>query len=768
MKKIIFTLIAVILSTLLSAQTIVEKHGLLKVKGSHVVNKDEQFISLCGNSLFWSTNGWGGEKYYNGDVVKFLKDDWNSSIVRAAMAVEGSGGYISDPAGQIAKVKTVVDACIENGLYVIIDFHSHSAENYSNQAVTFFQEMARTYGTYDNVIYEIYNEPLNVSWSGVIKPYAQKVIDAIRAIDPDNLIIVGTRNWSQDVVEASLNPIKDDNVAYALHFYAGTHTQWLRDAAMTAMNNGIAIFITEWGTCDASGNGGYNEVSSDVWMNFCQDNFISVCNWALNDKTETASVLKPGASIRGGWTDDDYTVSGKYVRNLMRNWPTEGKPCNAVLLPNTIKAADYCRQLGIQTDVCSEGGRNVTNIATGKWMTYRVSVETAGEYTISYRVAAPSKGGKIQLDAGDETVIFDTISIPATGGRQNWTTVWHDITLPEGIYDIRLLALTGGFSVNWIKIMHKTEGTPVLKEITLFSPSDVVAINTSHRLVAQGFDQNGNPYLIEPVWSIVYDKEGATIDQNGMFTAGKILDTYRVTVTQGDITVSTDITVIDPCPPTDITAGRIEAEDYCTANNIGTEPTTDTGGGINIGWLVSNSSWLTYTINVPETGVYNLDFRTASLASGGQLKMLVDGKEILTQNFPKTGAWQNFQTTTTAAFELTEGDHILRFNIVVGDFNINWFEFNKCDGCSTSINPLAGTLSVYPNPVQQGKHLHISSLSAINYVRMTDLRGVVVYTQPVDGKTYELSIPTDGLNGGVYLLQLVSEQNQEVYKVIVE
>ena len=672
MKRIVFTLIAVVLYTSLSAQTIVEKHGLLRVKGSHVVDKNEQLISLCGNSLFWSNNGWGGERYYNSDVIKFLKDDWNSTIIRAAMGFDDDGGYMSSPATNLARVKTVVDACIANGLYVIIDFHSHAAHNYTSQAVAFFQEMARTYGAYNNIIYEIYNEPLQVSWSGVIKPYAQTVVDAIRAIDPNNLIVVGTPDWSQGVVAASLDPINANNIAYTLHFYVGTHGQWLRDAATTAMNNGIALFVTEWGMWD-----GANEASSNEWMNFCKNNFISLCNWSVNEKEEPSSALKLGASTTGGWTDADYTVSGKYVRNQMLNWPTsQVSLCEPVSLPNTIRAENYCQQSGVQKEPCSEGGQNVGYIDTGDWMTYPVTVAVAGNYTISYRIASQNGGGKIQLDTGSGTAVLGSISVPKTNGWQNWETISHDVTLPAGTYDLRVSASTGGFNFNWMK-----------------------------------------------------------------FTS-------------------------EVCLPKIITAGKIEAEDYCTAYDVDTEPTEDIGGGVHVGWL-SNGSWLTYKINVPETGVYALDFRVASLNTEGNLKIIVDGIEVQTESFPITGGWQVFRTISTT-IHLTEGNHELKFAIVVGAFNINWFEFKNSNATKVT-HSIAGLLSeIYPNPVCQGDILHLSVLPAVNYIRMTDLRGVVVYTQSVNDKIHDLTIPTDGLAGGIYLLQLVSDQNQKVYKIIVK
>ena len=295
--------------------------------------------SISGNSLFWSNTGWGGEKYYTGQTVAWLKSDWKSNLIRAAMGVDETGGYITDSYNK-TRVTTVVDAAIANNMYVIIDWHSHHAEQYQAQSIAFFKEMATKYGNTNNVIYEIYNEPLQVSWSGTIKPYAQAVIAAIRAIDPDNLIVVGTPSWSQDVDVAANDPITGyANIAYTLHFYAGSHGQSLRDKASTALSRGIPLFVTEWGSVNADGAGGVATSETNAWVSFMKTNNISNANWALNDKAEGASALVTGASANGGWTSSQLTASGTLTKSIISGWPATNQTTSSAASSSKSSAA---------------------------------------------------------------------------------------------------------------------------------------------------------------------------------------------------------------------------------------------------------------------------------------------------------------------------------------------------------------------------------------------------------------------------------------------
>lgn len=288
----------------------VGEHGALRVQGNRVVDRAAKPIQLRGMSLFWSQ--WS--ELYLAKNVDVLVDEWKATVVRAALGVENEGGYLQAAPPNVAKVRAIVDRAIERGIYVIIDWHDHHAQDHRAQASAFFEEMAKAYGKQPHVLFEIYNEPMNVEWP-VVKAYAEELISTIRAAGSQNLIIVGTPNWSQDVDVAASNRISSDqNVAYTLHFYADTHKQALRDKAKVALDKGLALFVTEWGTCSADGNGAVNQGETRTWIDFMEQHSIGWANWALNNKEEACSALQPSASTTGPWPDDRLTQSGRIVK----------------------------------------------------------------------------------------------------------------------------------------------------------------------------------------------------------------------------------------------------------------------------------------------------------------------------------------------------------------------------------------------------------------------------------------------------------------------
>lgn len=297
----------------------VARHGALRVERNRIVDAHGQPFAVAGISYGWSQ--WEAARFYNPNVVEWLKQDWHTAIIRAPLGIHEEDGYFQHPKENKERVLRVIDAALAAGLYVIVDWHDHHAHEHAEQAIAFFTDIARRYGKQPNLIYEIYNEPKDgYTWARDVKPYSEKVVAAIRAIDPDNLIIIGTPNWSQDVDIAAADPVAGTNLAYTLHFYAATHKEKLREKARVALQRGAALFITEWGTCEASGAGPIDEASVQAWLDFMREHQLSHCNWAVYDKKETAALVLPTAASEGGWSDADLTPSGRYVRNLVRAW----------------------------------------------------------------------------------------------------------------------------------------------------------------------------------------------------------------------------------------------------------------------------------------------------------------------------------------------------------------------------------------------------------------------------------------------------------------
>ncbi len=297
--------------------TPVQLHGRLKVKGTRIVDKKGKTIQLKGVS----THGvaWFPQ-YVNKKAFQTLRDKWGVNTIRLAMYSDPSCGYGKDSVKLVEKgVKYATDL----GMYVIIDWHILSDGNpniYKKEAKAFFKKMAKKYKNHKNVIYEICNEPNgNVSWEYDIKPYAKTIIKTIRKYDKKAIIVVGTPTWSQDVDIVAASPIKNvKNVMYTLHFYAATHREDLQNKLKTAVKAGLPIFVTEFGICDASGNGAVDQKSADKWMKLLKKYNISYAAWNLSNKAESSALIKNSCSKLSGWKKSNLSTSGKWLLKWLK------------------------------------------------------------------------------------------------------------------------------------------------------------------------------------------------------------------------------------------------------------------------------------------------------------------------------------------------------------------------------------------------------------------------------------------------------------------
>lgn len=299
------------------------QHGALHVENGKLTDADGNIVQLYG----MSTHGiaWFPQ-YINYDSFRTLRDDWNTNCIRLAMYTAEYGGYCAGGDKEQLKqlVRDGVSYATELGMYVIIDWHILSdcdPNQNKDEAIAFFREMSEAFADNDNVLYEICNEPNSgTSWDS-IKSYAEEVIPVIREQKPDAVILVGTPTWSQEIDKAAASPLTFDNVMYTLHFYAGTHKDDLRNRLETCAQNNLPVFVSEFGMCDASGNGANDFDSTTKWLDLLNKYQISFCCWNLANKDESSSVFKAASTALSDWTDEDFNESGRWIRDYFRSMP---------------------------------------------------------------------------------------------------------------------------------------------------------------------------------------------------------------------------------------------------------------------------------------------------------------------------------------------------------------------------------------------------------------------------------------------------------------
>jgi endoglucanase len=309
-------------------------NGKLKVCGVQLCNQYNKPIQLRG----MSTHGiqwYGWPDCVNNASVTALAGDWKADVLRVSLYVQ-EGGYETNPTGYTQMAQTIVDAAIAKGMYVLIDWHQLDPgdPNYNTaRAKTYFTAMANRYKSTPNVFYEIANEPNGVNWA-TIKRYADQLVPHIRAIDATNPIIVGTPGWDTfgvsgqgPATDVYNNRVNDSNLLYTFHFYAASHGAEYR-AKLDEASSRVPVFVTEWGTQQASGDGGNDFASSQQYIDLMARKKISWTSWNYSDDIRTGAAFTANTCPNGPFTGTSRLKSaGVWVRdkilNPADNFPTQ-------------------------------------------------------------------------------------------------------------------------------------------------------------------------------------------------------------------------------------------------------------------------------------------------------------------------------------------------------------------------------------------------------------------------------------------------------------
>ena len=397
----------------------------MQANGNKIIgSKTNNPMQVKGMSFFWSN--WSTHMYSSTNVDRMV-DEFKCEMIRCPFGVDDNGNPYS-PSDE-AKYREVIEEAIERDIYVIIDWHSHGAHNNVNAAKDFLDSSC--FGKYDNVIFEVFNEPTNIAWT-TVKYYAEQVIQDRKTYSAI-LYSSEPRRGHMNIDIAADNPINDKNVAYVIHFYAGTHSQYLRDKANYGLNKNITVFVSEWGSVNADGNGAINYNSTQEWLDWMDQNKLSWCNWAINDKDETSSIFYSNGSLReaGVYLKSILNDSAKYAE-----WrdPSHGEESSSM--------DDSSNNVITQEVIISEGGS-----ASLTWGT---------DYQIDFSLNG-YESAKIVIDANASNLQIAVA--PGWTVLVNTTEVYGNYTYDFSPYQIapfsgnHQLVVQGQGSVNSVKII---------------------------------------------------------------------------------------------------------------------------------------------------------------------------------------------------------------------------------------------------------------------------------------------------------------------------
>lgn len=401
------------------------QNGALSVKGTQLVDEKGQAVQLRGVS----THGiaWFPD-FVNQDAVIQLSNDWGANLFRIAMYTDENGGYCTD--GDKEKLKKLVADGVgyakQADMYVIVDWHVLHDQNpltHKDEAIRFFDEMSGKFKDENHVIYEICNEPNgDTTWEDV-KAYAEEVIPVIRNNAKDAVILVGTPTWSQEIDKPQKDPITGyNNIMYTLHFYAATHKEDLRNKMKDAIAAGTPVFVSEYGLCDASGNGGNDLAQAGIWVDTMDQLGVSYAVWSFCNKNETSALIASNCQKISGFAEEDLSESGKWIYALLHE---EEKDQEKKTETSTICDASADNSADVQNLVYGDFAVDAQVI--GSW-------ESEGKNFYQYQLTVTNEGTEA-VTSWEISVMFSKNIMLSDGWNGEYTVDGRKLTIRSKDYN---------------------------------------------------------------------------------------------------------------------------------------------------------------------------------------------------------------------------------------------------------------------------------------------------------------------------------------------
>ena len=300
-------------------------HGKLSVKRADLVDKNGdkfQLVGLSTHGLQWFS------KYVNLNTFEGIHNEFLNNVFRLSLYTSENGYCECSETKKEQLYNTVVagiEAATKLDCYVIVDWHMLGAENvndknplyYMEEAKVFFDKISKQFKDYDNVLYEIMNEPSGSTTWADCKKYAETIIPIIRK-NSDGIILVGNPKWSADLDSVMNDPLVGySNIMYTFHFYA--NDSYNQKRLTNAYDKGFPVFVTEHGGMEASGDGAIDYDSVKKWYTEMDKRNISYVAWNISNSKGSASIIKYGDSTMTNFSDAHLKEWGIYYKTVTRS-----------------------------------------------------------------------------------------------------------------------------------------------------------------------------------------------------------------------------------------------------------------------------------------------------------------------------------------------------------------------------------------------------------------------------------------------------------------
>lgn len=438
---------------------------------------------------------------------------------------------------------------------------------------------------------------------------------------------------------------------------------------------------------------------------------------------------------------------------------------------------------GVDIDTTNDGSYCISDIVKGEWLKYSINVETEGSYSIDVRVAAADTGKSFRILL-DNQYVTESIKIPQTGGLQTWETINVPLNvakLTQGQKNLQIeMGTTSGLAIDYLNF-KLTNAAPKVKLISPKADTSFIA-PVSVNVAADASDEDGSIAKVEfyngatklgeslasPFsfnWNATigsYRLYAIAIDDKGLSTCSDTL--------KGLVSVLPDLPGIVRAENYDIGGEGVGYHDLTPGNKFGyyrnddvdLEQCTDTNGGYDLGDF-STGEWVQYTVNVTQTGTYNIDFRIATDMSGSGFSLWVDGNNVTgTINVSNNGGWQTWTTISVPGIQLTKGIRKLRLVSINQYVNINYMNFTLATGIENIAREI---IYCYPNPVKNTLWITNMPSQSCKIVINNEVGKVVKMCKLSDN-----SVDVSNLGSGIYFVDLYAGKNEILkrFKVIKE